>query len=432
MSLAIEGIGASRSSIYRSILITASLGGLSFMAFNNGLLLAYFSRLGINSSQILFLLALPAILQFMLIIFFSYLSDWFGKKRVGALGLILSMCSFLLFWQAGFMGKSFQLWLVVLAVVLFGIGTAMSFSNWFALLHPLVPEKTRGRFFGLLRLTWQGFGFIFTLGVTYLLRNHSSLEIYHWVMGLLAACLVIRLPFFWSIPEIEKSRPNEIPFIRSLGKVLRIPGYLPFCSYCFLLTLFTGACPQIFSLLEKDVLHFSDDRIVLIGNLVAVGAMVGFLMGGRMVDRLGTKHVFLFCHFAFGAVMILVLMRNLLPLSPFILMGLLTAAFGLVQGASGIAMTTETLSLIPTENKSLSTGLWMTLYTGGTGLSGVVFSQLLTLGVFSSSWSWMGHSMSDYDGLLLLCGGMILLMTVTLGLIPSMIRQRAEWIPQVS
>ena len=98
MSLAIEGFGESKNNIYRSILITASLGGLSFMAFNNGLLLAYFSRLGINSSQILFLLALPAILQFMLIIFFSYLSDWFGKKRVGALGLILSMCSFLLFW----------------------------------------------------------------------------------------------------------------------------------------------------------------------------------------------------------------------------------------------------------------------------------------------------------------------------------------------
>ena len=130
------------------------------MAFNNGLLLTYFSRLGINKSQILFLLALPAILQFMLIIFFSYLSDRFGKKRGGVLGLIFSMCSFLLFWQAGFMEKPFWLWLVVLAVILFGIGTAMSFSNWFALLHPLVPKKTRGRFFGRLRLTWQGFGFI--------------------------------------------------------------------------------------------------------------------------------------------------------------------------------------------------------------------------------------------------------------------------------
>ena len=56
--------------------------------------------------------------------------------------------------------------------------------------------------------------------------------------------------------------------------------------------LFTGACPMIFSLLEKDVLGFSDDRIVLIGNLMALGGMLGFVLGGRMVDRFGTKYVF--------------------------------------------------------------------------------------------------------------------------------------------
>ncbi|MFL2748468.1 MAG: hypothetical protein ACJ0DI_03085 [bacterium] len=108
-------------------------------------------------------------------------------------------------------------------------------------------------------------------------------------------------------------------------------------------------------------------------------------------------------------------------ISPLFLMALLTGAFGMIQAASGIAMTSETLSLITSENKSLSTGLWMTLYTVGTGLSGTLFSQLLKLGVFSNEWSWMGNPMSVYDGLLLICGGMILLLTVTLGLIPSMI-----------
>ena len=70
----------------------------------------------------------------------------------------------------------------------------------------------------------------------------------------------------------------------------------------------------------------------------------------------------------------------------------------MIQAASGIAMTSETLSLIPSENKSLSTGLWMTLYTGGTGLSGTLFSQLLKLGVFSNEWSWMGNPMGIWSG----------------------------------
>ena len=92
---------------------------------------------------------------------------------------------------------------------------------------------------------------------------------------------MVRIPIFWSIPEVEKSSPSKESFFQALMKVLRIPGYLPFCAYCFLLMLFTGTCPMIFSLLEKDVLGFSDDRIVLIGNLMALGGMLGFVLGGQ-------------------------------------------------------------------------------------------------------------------------------------------------------
>jgi hypothetical protein len=59
----------------RMILITTSLGGMSYLSFNNGLLLAYFSYLGIPSATILILLALPPLSQFVFMIPFSYLSD---------------------------------------------------------------------------------------------------------------------------------------------------------------------------------------------------------------------------------------------------------------------------------------------------------------------------------------------------------------------
>ena len=172
---------------------------------------------------------------------------------------------------------------------------------------------------------------------------------------------MVRIPIFWSIPEVEKSSSSKESFFQALVKVLRIPGYLPFCAYCFLLMLFTGACPMIFSLLEKEVLGFSDDRIVLIGNLMALGGMLGFVLGERMLDRFGTKYVFLCFHFGFSAVLLLVLTRGILMISPLFLMALLTEAFGMIQAASGIAMTSETFSFITSENKSLSTGLWMTL-----------------------------------------------------------------------
>ena len=173
--------------------------------------------------------------------------------------------------------------------------------------------------------------------------------------------------------------------------------------------------------------------MVFIGNLLVVGALAGFILGGRLVDRFGTKYVFLWCHFGFGLILFLFLWRDVFPGEVQIIVGILTILFGMVQAASSIAMTSETLVLIPVENKSLATGLWFTLYSGGIGLSGVLSGQALELGLLSDSWSWFGQAMSRYDGLLMLCGSMVLLMTVTLGLIPSVIQKTpAGWIPQGS
>ena len=182
------------------------------------------------------------------------------------------------------------------------------------------------------------------------------------------------------------------------------------------------------------MLLWSKVEIVFIGNLLVVGALAGFFLGGRMIDRFGTKYVFLCCHFGFGIILLLFLLRNLFTEEIRIVVGILTILFGMVQAASSIAMTSETLALIPPKNKSLATGLWFTLYSGGTGLSGVLSGQALELGVFNESWIWLGQqSIRSYDGLLLLSVTMVLLMTVTLGMIPSMIKKGlAGWIPQSS
>ena len=124
-------------------------------------------------------------------------------------------------------------------------------------------------------------------------------------------------------------------------------------------------------------------------------------------------------------------MRSLFPGEIIFFVGILTLLFGLVQAASGLAMTSETLVLIPQENKSLATGFWFTLYSAGVGLSGILSSKALELNLINSEWSLFGLPMSNYDGLLLMFGTMVLLMTVTLGLIPSVIKKTpAAWIPQ--
>jgi len=347
--------------------------------------------------------------------------------------MIFSLFGFSLLIFVSFLPESIHIIGIGLGIVIFGIGSAMTLGNWFALLHPIIPEKIRGRFFGQLRLTWQSVGILFTLIVIYILELYPTLGTYQVILGVITILMLARMVFYLQIPELEKCIVKKESFRTSFLKVLNIPRYLPFCAYCFLLTLFTGACPQIFNLIEKDVLLWSKVEIVFFGNLLVAGALAGFFIGGRMIDRFGTKYVFLYCHFGFGTILFLFLLRNLFMEEIWIFVAILTILFGMIQAASSIAMTSETLALIPPKNKSLATGLWFTLYSGGIGLSGILSGKALEMGIFSESWNWLGQSMSNYDGLLLLSGTMVLLMTVTLGMIPSMIKKvPACWIPQSS
>jgi len=413
------------------ILLTASLGGLAFLSFNNGLLLAYFSYLNVPSATILLLLASMPLTQFVFMLPVSFLADFLGKKFIGNIGLFFSLFGFILLILASILPENFNIWIIGVGIVLFGLGTAMNMGNWFALLHPIIPEKIRGRFFGRLRLTWQSTGIVLTLLFIYMLEQFPYLRMYQAVLVIVSIFLTVRILFYQHIPELEKPVHPKESFLKTLMNVIAIPDYISFCSYCFLLTFFTTACPHIFSLIEKDVLSFTKTEIVFIGNLLIVGALAGFVLGGRMVDKLGTKYVFMFCHFGFGAIIILFLLRSLLPGKIIVIVGILTLLFGLVQAASGIAMTSETLVLMPKENKSLAIGLWLTLINAGAGLSGIISSTALELNLINPEWSLFGLQMNSYDGLLLMFGTMVLLMTVTLGLIPSMIKKTpAAWIPQ--
>ncbi|MDE0792378.1 MAG: MFS transporter, partial [SAR324 cluster bacterium] len=234
------------------ILITTSLGGISFLSFNNGLLVAYFSYLGIPSATILILLALLPLSQFVFMIPFCYLSDMYGKKLIGNFGMVLSIIGFLLMAVASVFTETYLTLVVGLGVGVFGTGTALFIGSWFALLHPIVPENIRGRFFGRLRLTWQSIGIVLTLVAIYILEQYPTLGTYQAVIVFIAILMAVRIIYYQRIPELDKIKPKKEKFRKSFLKVLVIPEYLSFCAYCFLLTLFTGACPQIFNLIEKD------------------------------------------------------------------------------------------------------------------------------------------------------------------------------------
>jgi MFS family permease len=412
----------------RLAIVAQCLGCLGSLAFANNLIFLYLSAHDISRERIVLYLALPMLSDVFVRIPAAYLSDRFGKKRFGLLGLVMTVAGFLGIIGAGWCPPSLGEALLVAGILVMCSGNAIFSASWFALLSPIVPQTLRGRFFGKLRFSWQTVGIAFGTLCALALHEQSSIGTFQALLAVGAVGLAVRAFVYTRIPELERHEPRGKPLAAAIGTVIRAEGYMSFCSYAFLLSLFTASCPILFGLIEKQIALLGDGQVAWMGNLMMIGAVFGFLAGGKAVDRFGTKPVFLACHFGYGAVLLLFLARGAAPWSILYTLGSLRFLFGLVGAASSIAISTELLALIPPEDKSLSTSVCMTLARAGGALSGVLSAWVLKLGILQESWVLGGLNLSSYDTLLLACGVMVLILTVTLGLVPSVIR-KSEWMP---
>lgn len=398
--------------------------GIGDLLYANSFMLLYLALLGIPSERILIWLALPSVIKILTLVPFAQWTERIGKVRLGVLGISLGSLSLLLLIAAG----SAPAWavepLAALAMVSIGLGFGLYMNAWFPLISDIVPDGQRGRFFGMLRFLYQTASIVFALLASWSLERHSAVLVFQ---GFLAAALVLRIGgtlLFARIPEIRRAGEAAASLRDSLVAAMRHTGYLPFCAYVFLLSLFTGSCTTLFSLLAKDTLLLPQSQVLLIGNCATFGSLVGFLVSGRLIDRIGTKAIFVLCHFSFALVLLAFLGRELPPIHVGIVIGLLSALFGMVQAASGVAMTTEMLAAQPPDNKPMATAVNQSLAGLGIALSGICSSALLKMGVFSPAWSLFGLNLGPYDAILMLSGVMVMLLVVTLGLVPSVMRVR--------
>ncbi len=401
--------------------------------FKNGFLLAYLLKMGLKSSTVLILLSLPSVALFFLSVPFAYYADKYGKKRIGISGIILTIAGFVFIILAGFFDTQISIKLIVSGIVLFSIGVSALLSGWFALLSPLIPEAMRGSFFGNLRVSWQIFAIGCSLFLTFILGKNASLGTYQLILAFFTSLLFLQIFLYSKIPEIERGKFKEMSMGKILATIPEVPGYMPFCAYCFLLMLATGAWPVTMGLLEKNVLDFSDDTIVHMGTMLFLGSMVGFYTGGKMVDKFGTKMVFLVIHFSYFLFLFLVILRDLTPLPQVFYFSFLTFGLGLIQASSSIAVTSEMMALAPAKNKSVIISLCMSLQWGGAAISGVVSGKLIEYGILSKTWFFKGLILSNYDTLILFSSVMVFVFIVTLGLIPSVVKTKeVQWVPHSS
>lgn len=412
----------------RLIILVACCSTFPQQIYTNGVLLLYLSSLQMNGTLILTCLAMMPVTMALLLVPSAYVADRMGLKRSGLLGIGLTIggvCGLLastllpLDWaKAG----------VVAGILVQCVGTTIFSGGWFALMIPLIAVEDRAGFFGRVRFAWQSVCAILGFIVSAILSQQSSREVFGGIFFVLFLMGIGWVLTYRRIPDLSDGQGASAGFLEALMRILRTEHYLPFCAYAFLLALFSGGCSNLFGLVEKAFLKLPDGAVSLLANLRLLGAIAGFVLGGKTVERLGTKYVFLGCHFGLGSVIGLFLLRDLTGIPLPCWLGLMEALFGLLMAASSVAFATEILALIPSENQALSTSLFFTLQGGGTALSSLLSAGAIKLGLFQDRWGVGGMALSGYDAVLLIYGTMIVVFVVALGLVPSVIG-KPQWVP---
>ena len=412
----------------RAAILAQCFGVPSELFLIYGFVLLYFKALGVTGGLLLAMLSLVRAMGW-LKIFAAWWGDRWGKKRIGVLGQWFMTVSFALMILGPYAPAAVRVHLLVLSILCFSTGEALFGSVWFALLSPVVPIGLRARFFGLLRFSWQSFGLVFLAVCTLCLGHDTSIGTFQWALLAALIGMLVRFVYYARIPEMESTRSADATFRSSFMSVMRLGDYVSFCCYLFLLSVATTSSPFFFGLIEKEVLGLGDHQVAGLGLLLMAGAIPGFLLGARWVDRRGTRPVFLICHATFAILLLLFVFRPAHGDSLQLLY--LVVAHVLYGGATAtlsIAVSTELLALLPRENKSLAASLYGMLYWSGGSLTGLLGAWFISRGALAAEWRLGAWEMSHYDSILLVCAAMVLVLVVTLGLVPSVVH-KADWTP---
>lgn len=410
----------------RNIILTQCLEIVALGTTINGTLLLYLTAVGATAVRTMIYLALPPLINALLLLPAAYLADHYGKKRIGQAGIAIGVIGWGIVAFGAFSETSSES-IIVTGIVCASCSIAMFGAGWFSLLSPIVPAETRGRFFGNLRLTVGVVSLSLSVVFAWVLSLHNHTLVYQGIYAIATLAYVARWFTYRKIPELEPPTANtkSISFADILSDVFRTKNFAAFCSYMFLLSLFTAGAATLFAMVENRVLFFSDTHIILLSNVTLIGSMFGMFMGGRVVDRHGTRSVFAGCHILLAQTMVAFLLRVYVPLSVMPLyLGVLHFLLGGALGAVGIAMTTELLAILPEKNKSVASSLFIIYQTAGTALSGLLPAWFLKIGILKELWGLSKlQQLSSFDGILLGFSLMTLILIATLGLVPSMLKK---------
>jgi MFS family permease len=283
------------------------------------------------------------------------------------------------------------------------------------MLHDLVPVHQRGRFFGRLRATWTGIGYLVVLTSGFFLGKEPGIWQFQVIFGVAVTLYCLRTFFVAKIPtgnslSGELDYDNWRQYVRGL---FRQKPLVIFLAYYGVLGFCMGFLSQPLVLYMKARGFPAKDNVIIY-SFTTLGAIAANLFAGSLVDRFGTKRIFLVAHVILCLTCFAVVGIGMGPnaYAMFLLPAAMVVSGGTIA-ASNVACTAQLLHLIPNRGRAFYFSLATIITFAGVAISPLFVGFILD----AAGEHWQMDVMNgtlDIFQVLLLAAGVLTLMAIVM------------------
>ena len=376
-----SSIPSDRRRAMRSAIFAQCFGMLTQQMLSGGILLLYLNALGVKPAVILLVLNLTPFLSSLLSVPLAWGADCVGIKRFGGWGNNLMILGMGFIVGGAFLRglePNLVLTAILVGLVIHTVGAAFFNTGWFSLLSHIVPTEVTGRFFGVIRFSWQLVSLSFFVLSAFLFSPRTPLWIYQAVLCIGGISTGCRFIFYKDIPNVPASESKPLNLMESVQSAHALPGFSPYLAYLLLLVCVTGNGQDMLRLSAVRGCGLGDNQILFLTVGSMLGSLAGFKFMGRIIDHLGPARVFLLCHIGFAIALFLFPARVLFHTSPLAAGFIASMVLGLISATLGLTTTAQSFRICRGVQRTIAYALVSAAQSMGSGLSGFALAAMLS------------------------------------------------------
>lgn len=314
---------------------------------HNGFMINYLKSHDIRSGDIIFIMnVIPYVIKCIFLVIFARYLDKSTSVKLNIWGYLLLISGFLLFIFPNFINLMTSLDFFILGMILFSFGNTIYNSNWYTIVCSLIKYQNRQKFLGILRLSWQIFGLIFSIVCSAYFTYASDANVFLYTLLFLTFSLLVGMYFYYHIISSSRDlRKTNNQAFDSITKLSVKKYYIKFLVYIFVVNALTINIPIIMQLYQKEVLSFTDRDTLNMGYIFIFGQIVGFWFGRTISGQIG----FIISNVTRATILLLILSLNIC--NDYIFLTIMAIFNFLLGSSTAIYDISETITIIKISSK---------------------------------------------------------------------------------